>query len=113
MTLMTAAFYFSDLWFITLPLWSLILAALLFDEDRVLNRWEFWTLVSAIMAVGIIQMWIPEGNDYFLIFYLTLIALQGSHAAAPMAVIALNARLLVGIVFSLASFWKLPNIIVM
>lgn len=109
MTLMTAAFYFSDLWFITLPLWSLVLAALLFDEDRVLNSWEFWTLVSAVMVVGIIQMWIPEGNDYFLVFYLTLIALQGSHAAAPMAVIALNARLLIGIVFSLASFWKLVS----
>lgn len=109
MTLMTAAFYFSDLWFITLPLWSLVLAALLFDEDLVLNRWEFWTLVSAVMAVGITQMWIPEGNDYFLIFYLTLIALQGSHAAAPMAVIALNARHLVGIVFSLAFFWKLVS----
>lgn len=109
MVLVTAAFYFSDLWYITLPLWSLVAAGLVLDEKAALYRWEFWTLVCSVMAVGIIQSWVTEGNDYFLISYVAVILLVASHTRTPRAVIAVNARILIGLVFALATFWKLAS----
>lgn len=110
MTLLIAAIFFNDVWYITIPIWTLTIAGLLLDEKWVLERWEFWTCVVTVMAVALVQTWTLEGNDYYLMFYMTIISLVAAHSKTPAAVIALNARPMIGCVFALAASWKIATL---
>lgn len=108
MTLLLAAFYFTNLTSFQLVLWSLVAGAFVFGPQT-LRHWLLWASLCAVMAAATMQTYFLQGNDYFLILYLSLTALVALQFDRPLNVIRLNARLLIGIVFALATLWKLTS----
>lgn len=105
MLLTICAFYNTSDWVFALPFASLFAAAILYE--RVLTHWMFWTLVTSLLGISIGRLWLSEGNHLFFLFYVSLIALVASHTDSPRSVFRLNARYMIGVVFGLATFWKL------
>lgn len=105
MLLTTCAFYATGDWATALPFVSILAAGILYE--RILNHWFFWTLVTCLLGSAIGRLWLSEGNHLFLLFYLSLTALIASHTSTPRVVFKWNARLIIGLVFTLAIFWKL------
>lgn len=105
MVLVTCAFYTTPGWFFVIPFTSLFGAALLFRS--LLYNWLTWTLVTALLAFTLVQGWLLSGNHLYLLFYLSFAALVASLSPKPERVFARNARLMLGLIFVLAVFWKL------
>ncbi len=107
MTLLTLAFYVPTQWYFLIPFVSLLSAGLLFRW--VLHYWLFWTAVTALVGFTLAQLWLVEGNHLYLLFYLSLTSLVAALSPKPQETFALNAKLIIGIVFLLATFWKLVS----
>lgn len=107
MTLLTLAFYVPTHWYFLIPFITLLSACLLFR--RVLYHWLFWTAVTALVGFTLAQLWLTEGNHMYLLFYLSLTCLVTALSTTPQQTFALNARLIIGTVFALATFWKLVS----
>lgn len=107
MLLIVCAFYATTDWIFAVPFTSLFAAAVLCE--RVLYHWFFWTLVTALLGFSTAHLWLSEGNHLFLLFYVALTALVASHTATPRKVFRQNARLMIGLVFGLATLWKVAS----
>lgn len=107
MLLVSCALYNTNDWVFALPFASLFAAGIL--SERIINHWLYWTLVTSLLGSAVGRLWLSEGNHLFLLFYLSLIALVASHSSKPRSVFRLNARLVIGLVFALAIFWKVVS----
>jgi hypothetical protein len=91
--------------FLTAALMLFIPVMLLFR--RVLKSGFVWTILAAVMIVGLIQIWYSADNHTYLTVYWVMTVAICLFAKNRMEVISYNARILIGLCFLFAVIWKL------
>jgi hypothetical protein len=72
-----------------------------------LLRSQLWAALTALAAYRVIADWpLPDNHAYLLVYWCLAITLA-LRTREPRAVLAVNGRLLVGLVFGFAALWKL------
>ena len=104
MALLAFAFFGTTAWYYTVCMTSLLATAVL--HRKVALNWLFWTVVTSVNGFALIQLWLDEGNHLYLNFYISLAILTALLSRAPRTVFKLNARLIIGLVFTFATLWK-------
>jgi hypothetical protein len=89
---------------LTRPLMALALIGLIWP--RVRAEWFFWVVCSTLLLTRLIVHWHSMDNHQWLMAYFT-VALAASLHPRLRGDLATSARLLLGLVFALATFWKL------
>jgi hypothetical protein len=72
-----------------------------------LRQWTLWGLLTALAVFRVLEDWPLPDNHAYLLGYWCLAITLALRTREPQAVLALNGRLLVGLVFAFASLWKL------
>lgn len=105
MALIAFAFFGTTAWYYTVCMTSLLATAVLYR--KVSQNWLFWTVVTSVNGFALVQLWLDEGNHLYLNFYISLAILTALLSRAPKTIFKLNARLIIGLVFTFATLWKL------
>jgi hypothetical protein len=85
----------------------LALAALGLLSTRALRSAWLWLGVAALAAARVLRDWPMSDNHAYLLAYWSLALGLAPWTAVPAASLARNARLLIGLVFAFAAFWKI------
>jgi hypothetical protein len=104
LTLFTLWNYSSTHWAFSIPFTALFGFALFYPNLRV--SWMFWSVTTALLGFLIGQLWASEGNAMFLFFYTGLTLTLALTSKNTWEVVRINARYLIGLVFLLATLWK-------
>jgi len=86
--------------FLTLAVLGLVVPGLL-------RRSTLWALLTALAAFRVIEDWPLPDNHAYLLGYWCLAITLALRTGEPQAMLALNGRLLIGLVFAFAALWKL------
>ena len=85
----------------------LVLTVLGLVVPGLLRRSTLWALLTALAAFRVLEDWpLPDNHAYLLCYWCLAITLA-LRTAEPEPVLALNGRLLIGLVFAFAALWKL------
>jgi len=102
LTLLLMVLYGLTVWQLEIP--TIVLAAMGLAFPGLIRRRLFWGVLTILQAVVVLPLCYTVDNHKLLLFYWT-VALAVSLGSEE--VLALNARLLIGLCFGLAAFWKL------
>jgi hypothetical protein len=96
--------YGGDYWYLRVPLTIVAIAAMMHPPLR--RAPETWFCLSAILLVGNLTNWYVIDNHKYLITYWCLAVSIAHCTANPQQTLARSARLLIGLAFLFAVFWK-------
>lgn len=107
LTLVLLLLYSDDFWYLQIPLTALLAVAIVFPRFRTTET--LWFVVCALLGATTIFNWYDIDNHKFLYLYWCL-ALYVTTCLATrqdrLRVLAASSRLLIGLVFLLATIWK-------
>ncbi|HEY6930343.1 MAG TPA: hypothetical protein VJA66_11760 [Thermoanaerobaculia bacterium] len=104
MTLLLLLLAVDDFWYLRIPVTSLALAGLIY---RPLTRQaSFWFLTAAVLVIAHVRNWQLIYNHKYLMTYFVLAIGVSLLSAEPDRTLATNCRLLIGLCFLFAVFWK-------
>lgn len=92
-------------WYVRAPIVVLCIAA--FVRHSLYRKASFWLVISLVLAVKHYGTWYAMENHEYLINYWCLALCLSFLTPDPRKAIAVNARLLIGLAFAFATFWKL------
>jgi hypothetical protein len=107
MTLLLVVLHTHPAWYVQAGVMAIALAGLL--HPPAIHRPAFWFGLVAVLSVGLVRLWYEIDNHQYLITYWCFAIGVTRLAAEPERALALNARLLVGLAFLLATIWKLAT----
>ncbi len=105
LTLPLLLLYVQDEWFVRVPVVALAILGLIFSEVR--HNGYFWFALTCLMAAGIVFSWEVSDNHKYAICYWTLAIFLVHWFDEAGDRLVLSARLLLGLIFAFALFWKL------
>jgi hypothetical protein len=105
MSLILLILYAGNFWYLRVPVSLLCVTAILHPPLR--HSKIFWLIVTTVVAVSNYYNWHEIDNHKYLITYWCLALFCSLLTAHPAKTIALNARLLIGLVFLFATLWKI------
>ncbi|MDP9766531.1 hypothetical protein [Deinococcus enclensis] len=91
-------------WYISFPVAILCATALCFPHFKYNDN--IWFAICAVLVVGNFVDWYYIDNHKYLITYWAIVIFLSLKSRNPDTFIATNARLLIGLVFTLATLWK-------
>lgn len=91
-------------WYLELPITLLCMVAIL--QPMVLQNYNFWFVITVVLAAGNYQDWYSIDNHKYLITYTCLAIYLSLLTPTPERTFAHNARYLIGLCFLLATLWK-------
>lgn len=83
-----------------------LLALAMLVSPRLLTYKPSWLVMSGLLVANNLWHWSVLVNHEYLVTYWVLACTLAVYAAAPLAVLAWNARLLIGLCFGFATLWK-------
>jgi hypothetical protein len=107
MTLLLLLLYAGDYWYLKIPITILCIAGILHQPAR--RSLEFWITATAILVVGNGVNWYLIDNHKYLITYWCLALACCARLPDRERALRLNARLLIGLAFLFATFWKISS----
>jgi hypothetical protein len=107
LTLLLLLLYSSPIWYVRIPITILVTLAFLNRPLRLTAT--FWFVVTAIVLAGNLMAWYSVDNHKHLIVYWCLAIALSLVAKKPNEILALNARMLIGLTFLFAFFWKIVS----
>ena len=107
MTIFLLLLYPGDQWYIQRPVVILGIAGLLFREIQK-SEW-FWFVISIVLLAGYYQNWPTTDNHKWLLVYWCIAIYFSTKSKDKDKYLAINGRLLIGLAFTFATFWKLVS----
>jgi hypothetical protein len=104
MTLLLLILYSGYFWYLKVPMALLCVAGLIYR--RLYMEPKFWLVVACVMGWGNMLNWFQIDNHKFLMMYWVIAIYCSLLSGNPERVMAINARLLIGLVFGFAVLWK-------
>lgn len=104
MTLLLLILAVDDFWYLRIPVTSLALAGLIYRP--VARAASFWFLVAAVLVVAHVRNWQVIYNHKYLMTYFVLAMGVSLLSAHPVRTLAANSRVMIGLCFLFAAFWK-------
>lgn len=105
MTLILVLLYTNEYWYLKIPIVLLISASIIFEQ--IYSNNNFWLSILVILASANLNNWYSIDNHQYLITYWCLALYLSSLSDDPDETLARNSRLLIGLTFLFATFWKL------
>lgn len=107
MTLILLVVYIEPLWFMKPPIIFLAVAGILYRP--LLRSAPFWFVIASILIFGYSVIWFDADNHKYLMTYWCLALGCALLTSAPLRSLETSARLLIGLCFLFATFWKLAS----
>ncbi len=107
MTLILLVVYIDTYWFMKPPIVLLAITGILYRP--LLRSAAFWLAIAAILVVGYSVIWFVADNHKYLLTYWCLALGCALLTSTPLHSLATSARLLIGLCFLFATFWKLAS----
>jgi hypothetical protein len=107
LTLLLLLLYSSPIWYVRIPITILVILAFLHRSLRLAAT--FWFVVTAIVLAGNLMAWYSVDNHKHLMAYWCLAIALSLIADKPNEILVSNARMLIGLTFLFAFFWKIVS----
>lgn len=104
MTLILLILHSGYFWYLHVPMALLCIVGLVYR--RLYREPRFWLVVCCVMAWGSLLNWFQIDNHKFLMLYWLIAIYCALLSADPERTLAVNAKLMIGLVFGLAVVWK-------
>jgi hypothetical protein len=108
MTCLLLVSYAESLWFIRIPALALGVVGIVYRP--LTRRATYWLVASALLIAGYWVIWYTIDNHKYLTAYWCLALALSLLTSRPLRAAAVNARLLIGLCFLLATVWKLTSL---
>lgn len=105
MSLILVLLYTNDYWYLKIPIVLLISASIIFEG--ISNNNNFWLGILVVLTSANLNNWYSIDNHQYLITYWCFALYLSSLSDDPDKTLARNSRLLIGLTFLFATFWKL------
>ena len=105
MTFILLILYSGYTWYLHIPMALLCIVGLLYRRLCIEPR--FWLIVCLVMAWGNLLNWFQIDNHKFLMLYWVIAIYCSLLSANQERTLAINAKLLIGLVFAFAVVWKI------
>ncbi|MGH9840893.1 MAG: hypothetical protein ACREEM_19130 [Blastocatellia bacterium] len=105
LTLPLLLLYIDEYWYVNVPVVGLALAGIIFPNVRISPL--YWFTLTCFAGAAVYYNWLEVDNHkYLLVYWCLAIFCALSHPKAADC-LAISARYLIALTFSLAAFWKL------
>ena len=105
MTLILLILYSGYFWYLHVPMALLCIVGLVYR--RLYTESRFWLIVCCVMAWGSLLNWFQIDNHKFLMLYWVIAIYCSLLSANQLRTLAINAKLMIGLVFAFAVAWKI------
>ena len=107
LTLLTLFLFPERFWYISLPAGCLAISGLLFEQLQ--RRPGYWITIFLVLVAVNFANWDYTDNHQYVITFWTLALGLSLRVEDTEKIIRLNSRLIIGLVFAFATFWKLTS----
>jgi len=108
MTILLFLSYAHTSWYVRIPI--SIIAGVAFIYSPLRTRAAFWLIITSILIFGSYQRWYAIDNHKYLMTYWSLAIFCSLLTDDPEKSLAFNGRLLIGLSFLFAVFWKVTSL---